>query len=152
MRRTLLVLTTLLLLLGGAAQAQQWFGIRTGYPLGVTVHYGTSLQAFDLRVSGRIVARGESVRFGVGFDALSTIARQGPLSAYIGAGPAIEVGEDAFLLDVHALVGGEFRFVEFDLDPLGVFAEGSLGGQFNLSGGEAEVPSIGAAIGVNWHF
>jgi hypothetical protein len=147
----LLVLTTLLLV-GGAAQAQQWLGVRTGYPLGVTVHYGTALQAFDLRVSGRVVARGDAVRFGVGFDALSSVAQEGPLRAYIGAGPALEVGADVLLLDVHALVGGELRFGEFGLDPLGVFVEGSLGGQLNLSGGEAEVPSIGAALGVNWHF
>jgi hypothetical protein len=151
MRRILLVLLSVLVL-GGAAQAQQWAGVRTGYPLGVTVHYGTALQAFDLRISGRVVARGESVRFGVGVDALTTIVREGPVSAYIGAGPAFEVGSDDFLLDIHALVGGEFRFSEFQLDPLGVFVEGSLGGQINVSGGEADVPSVGAALGVNWHF
>ena len=67
MRRILLVLTALVLL-GGAAQAQQWAGVRTGYPLGVTLHYGTSLDAFDLRISGRVVARGDSVRFGVAFE------------------------------------------------------------------------------------
>lgn len=151
MRRILLVLTALVLL-GGAAQAQQWAGVRTGYPLGVTLHYGTSLDAFDLRISGRVVARGDSVRFGVGFDALSTFVREGPLSGYFGAGPAFEVGSDDFILEVHGLIGGEYRFTELELDPLGVFLEGSLGGEVNLSGGDADVPSVGAALGVNWHF
>lgn len=151
MRRMILVLTTVLLL-GGAAQAQQWAGVRTGYPLGVTVHYGTSLDAFDLRISGRVVARGDRVRFGVAFDALSTVVRDGPVSAYIGAGPAFEIGSDEFVLDIHALVGGEFRFTEFELDQLGVFLEGSLGGQLDVTDGTAQVPSVGAALGVNWHF
>jgi hypothetical protein len=151
MRRILAVLT-LVLVLGGAAHAQQWFGVRTGYPLGVTLHYGTALDAFDLRVSGRVVARGESVRLGVAVDALSTVQRNGPLSAYLGAGPALEIGSDDLILEVHALVGGEFRFSAFELDPLGVFVEGSLGGQVNLAGGDADVPSVGAALGVNWHF
>jgi len=89
---------------------------------------------------------------GVAFDALSTIERDGPLSVYIGAGPALEIGADDLIVEVHALVGGEFRFTEFELDPLGVFVEGSLGGQVNLAGGDADVPSVGAALGVNWHF
>jgi hypothetical protein len=150
MRRFLIPLAVFAFL--GTVQAQQWVGVRTGYPLGVTLHYGTALPSFDLRVSGRVVARGESVRVGVAADALSTIQRDGPLSAYIGAGPALEIGSDDLILEVHALVGGELRFTEFELDALGVFVEGSLGGQVNLAGGDADVPSVGAALGVNWHF
>jgi len=151
MRRVLTALT-LLLLTAGTAQAQQWIGLRSGYPLGVTIHYGTALEAFDLRVSGRIVAGGDQVRLGLGVDALRTIAREGPLVGYIGAGPAVEIGDDTLVLDVHALAGGEFRFTALDLDALGLFLEGSLGARFGLSGGTAQVPAVGAALGVNWRF
>jgi hypothetical protein len=151
MRRVLTALT-LVLLLAGTAQAQQWIGLRSGYPLGVTIHYGTALDAFDLRVSGRIVAGGDAVRLGLGVDALRTIAADGPLTGYVGAGPAIEIGDGTLVLDVHALAGGEFRFTALDLDALGVFIEGSLGARFGVSGGTAQVPAVGAALGVNWRF
>lgn len=150
MRRLLIPLAVLAFF--GAVQAQQWVGVRTGYPLGVTLHYGTALPSFDLRVSGRVVARGESVRFGVALDALTTVAQEGSLRGYVGAGPALEIGPDDLVLDVHALAGGELRFVELSLPELGVFAEASVGGQLDLSDGTAHVPSIGAALGVNWHF
>jgi hypothetical protein len=151
MRRILTALT-LLALLGGAAQAQQWIGLRSGYPLGVTLHYGTALETFDLRVSGRLVAGGDRVRLGVGVDALRTVLRDGPVVGYIGAGPAIELGDDTLVLDVRALAGGEFRFSAFDLDALGVFLEGSLGARFGVTSGTAEFPAVGAALGVNWRF
>lgn len=151
MRRVLTTLTVLLLL-GGAAQAQQWIGLRSGYPLGVTLHYGTALASFDLRVSGRIVAGGDQVRLGLGVDALRMVARDGPLVGYVGAGPAVEVGAGTLVLDVHALAGGEFRFSAVDLDALGVFLEGSLGARFDVGGGAAELPAFGAALGVNWRF
>jgi hypothetical protein len=151
MRRVLTALT-LLVLLGGAAHAQSWIGLRSGYPLGVTIHYGTPLEAFDLRVSGRVVAGGDRVRLGVGVDALRTVVRDGPLSGYVGAGPAVEIGDGTLVLDVHALAGGEFRFTALDLDALGVFVEGSLGARFDVTGGAAELPAFGAALGVNWRF
>lgn len=33
-------------------QAQSWFGLRSGYPLGVTLHYGTSAIRFTRRSGG----------------------------------------------------------------------------------------------------
>lgn len=145
-----------ILSLAANASAQNWFGVRSGYPLGVTLHYGMAnalSNGFDLRVSGRITAHGGSARFGVGVDAMTTVAREGPFSVYIGAGPAIEFGSGGAWLDIHALAGGEFRFVDFGLAPLGLFIEATLGGSFGLgSGASAQIPTFGAALGVNYHF
>lgn len=150
------VVCILLLVTLGSANAQSWFGVRSGYPLGVTLHYGVQnvlSNGFDLRVSGRVTAGGGNARFGVGIDAMTTVAREGPFSAYLGAGPAIEFGAGGAWLDVHALFGGEFRFVDFGLAPLGLFLEATLGGSFGLgNGAPAQVPTFGAALGVNYHF
>lgn len=153
MRRVLIALA-LLALAGGAAQAQNWFGVRSGYPLGVTLHYGVPGDAFDYRFSGRVVSVRGDTRVGFGVDALRTLGVDGDLRGYAGGGPAVEVGGGDAVLDVHALAGGAFRFRELGLDPLAVFAEISLGGQISL-GGERDntrVPTLGAAIGVDWYF
>lgn len=138
------------------ASAQNWFGVRSGYPLGVTLHYGIDnalANGFDLRVSGRVTAHGGSARFGIGVDAMRTVAFEGPFSVYLGAGPALEFGNGGAWLDIHALAGGEFRFVDFGLAPLGLFIEATLGGSFGLgSGATAQVPTFGAALGFNYHF
>jgi len=151
-----LVAALVLLTVASSASAQNWFGVRSGYPLGVTLHYGISnalSNGFDLRVSGRITAHGGSARFGIGVDAMGTVAQEGPFSAYIGAGPAIEFGNGGAWLDIHALAGGEFRFVDFGLAPLGLFIEATLGGSFGLgSGAAAQIPTFGAALGFNYHF
>jgi hypothetical protein len=55
MRHTRLALVLSALLLIGAASAQNWFGVRSGYPLGVTLHYGIAnalSRGADLRISG----------------------------------------------------------------------------------------------------
>lgn len=156
-RRTLLPLAFVAMLaLVANANAQNWFGVRSGYPLGVTLHYGVAnalSNGFDLRVSGRVTASGGSARFGIGVDAMTTVAAEGPFTVYVGAGPAIEFGNGGAWLDVHALGGGEFRFVDFGLAPLGLFLEATLGASFGLGSGAAtQVPTFGAALGVNYHF
>ncbi len=155
--RKLLAFVAVVVLMGsGAAAAQEnWFGVRTGYPLGVTVHYGIAnalSNGFDLRVSGRVVAHGSQARIGIGLDGMGTVASRSPFSAYVGAGPAIEFGSGGAWLDLHALFGGEFRFVDMGVPALGLFVEATLGGSIGLSSGNAEVPTFGAAIGVNYHF
>lgn len=155
--RVLLALLTAALVSGiSSASAQgNWFGVRTGYPLGVTIHYGIAnalSNGFDLRISGHVVAHGGQARVGLGLDAMHTIAEKSPFSVYLGAGPAIEFGAGNAWLDLHALFGGEFRFVDLGLPQLGIFAEGTLGGAIGLSDGSAEVPTFGAALGVNYHF
>lgn len=155
-RPALIVSALLLIGLFANASAQNWFGVRSGYPLGVTVHYGIEnalSNDFDLRVSGRITASGGGARIGIGVDAMTTVAVEGPFSVYFGAGPALVFGNGGAWLDVHALGGGEFRFVDFGLEPLGLFIEATLGGSFGLgSGSQAQIPTFGAALGVNYHF
>lgn len=147
-----LMITTLLFT---SVQAQQnWFGLRTGYPLGLTVHYGIENgldNGFDLRISGNLRAYGNNVEVGIGIDGMSDIVQDGPLSVYIGGGPALDFGGGGALLDLHGLIGGEFRFSAAGLSDLGIFIEGTLGASIGL-GRDSRVPSGRAAVGFNWHF
>ncbi|TVR91586.1 MAG: hypothetical protein EA416_09235 [Trueperaceae bacterium] len=143
------------LLFAGNAAAQDWFGVRSGYPLGVTLHYGVGNalgNGADLRISGRLVASSGGVRFGLAADALLNVFVDGPIDAYVGAGPSIEFGPGRADLGVQGLVGGQFRFAQVGLPQLGVFAEGSVGASLSLSGGSARIPTFGAALGFNWFF
>lgn len=155
MTRRLTVLLTVLLL-AGAASAQNWFGVRSGYPLGVTLHYGIGnalANGADLRVSARVVVgSGGNAAFGVGLDALFDVFNEGPVSAYVGAGPSLEASGGSVELDVHGLLGGAFRFTDLGLAPLAVFVEANLGAAISLSGGTARIPTFGAAVGFNWDF
>ena len=154
-KRTLTTLVLLVLLVAGSAQAQNWFGIRTGYPLGVTLHYGIDngiARGFDLRINGRVFARGGATSIGVGIDALRDVVIEPPVSVYIGAGPAAEFGGGVFLIDLHVLGGAEFRFIDFGLPALGIFVEAAIGADLRLSGGSATIPSFGAALGFNFWF
>jgi len=155
-RRSLIAAAIVVLAVFSAANAQNWAGIRSGYPLGVTLHYGMKnalANGFDLRISGRITAQGGAARVGIGVDAMGNVAAEGPFSVYVGAGPAIEFGNGGAWLDLHALAGGEFRFVDFGLAPLGLFVEATLGGSIGLgAGSSAQIPTFGVAVGVNYHF
>ncbi|MFN2322288.1 MAG: hypothetical protein ABR510_04955 [Trueperaceae bacterium] len=155
MPRRLVVLLTVLLL-ASAASAQNWFGVRSGYPLGVTAHYGAGdalANGADLRVSARVVVGPSgSAAFGVGVDALVDVFADGPISAYVGGGPSLEAGGGHVDLDVHGLIGGAFRFTDVGLAPLSVFLEANLGAAISLSGGTARIPTFGAAVGFNWDF
>jgi hypothetical protein len=158
MKRILQTIVATAVLAGtvGAVHAQNWVGLRTGYPLGVTLHYGIENAisgAIDLRVSGRIEAIGGSPRFGVGVDFLRTVSVEQPFFVYVGGGPAISVGGNAAYFEVHGLLGGEYRFTDLQLAPLGIFGELSLGAEFGTGGGgQARLPTFGAALGFNWHF
>lgn len=153
MKRTFTLIVLLFAFALGSAQAQNWFGVRIGYPLGVTVHYGIedALSAnLDLRVSANFRIRDNNVNFGVGVDALNTVSIEPPFEVYVGGGAAIEVGGSSPAIELHGLAGGEFRFTDAGLDPLGVFAELTLGVGFG--GGRSFGPRFGGALGVNWHF
>jgi hypothetical protein len=153
MKRFFLLSLTMLLLTSVQAQ-QNWFGVRTGYPLGITLHYGIENgldNGFDLRISGNLRAYGRNVEVGIGLDGMNDIVRDGPLSIYIGAGPALDFGGGGALLDLHGLIGGEFRLSAGGLGDLGIFVEGTLGASIGL-GRDSRVPSGGAAVGFNWHF
>lgn len=138
------------------AHYNNWAGIRTGYPLGLTVHYGR-VNGFgagaDMRISGRVEVHGSVARFGLGVDVLHTVYSDSPFTVYLGAGPAIETGSDGTWLDLHGLVGSEFRFVNVGAPQVGLFAEGTLGGVIGFSGNQtSQIPAVGLALGVNYHF
>lgn len=152
--KRLAITTLLLVLLGGAAQAQTWVGLRTGYPLGVTLHYGIEnalSNGFDLRVSANLRVRGSDVDFGVGVDALTEITVEPPFTVYVGGGPSLDFGGGGALFDIHGLAGGEFRLTDMGLDPLGIFAELALGAAIGI-GRTSVIPSFGGAVGFNYHF
>jgi hypothetical protein len=148
---------SLVVLLGSltVAQAQEnWFGVRTGYPLGITLHYGIANgldNGWDLRVSGNVRSYGNAVEVGIGLDGMNTFIQDGPLNLYVGAGPSLDFGGGGALLDLHGLIGGEFRLSAGGLGSLGIFVEGTLGASIGL-GRDSRVPSGGAAVGFNWHF
>ena len=136
-----------------SAQTGNWVGIRSGFPLGVTIHYGVEnglSNGFDWRLSGNIRDRGSGVEFGIGFDAMNTVAVSRPIEVYLGGGAALDFGNGA-LLDIHGLLGSELRFTDLGLDPLGLFLEVSLGAGFGF-GRSNRIPSLTAAFGANFHF
>lgn len=153
-----LVLAVVLLASGiatASAQDNNWVGLRSGYPLGVTLHYGLKnglASGADLRVSGRVYVYGSVAHFGLGLDAMHNVYVDSPFSVYVGGGPALDVGSDGSWLDVHALAGSEFRFVDVGVPRLGIFAEGTLGALIGISNQPSKIPSFGLAVGVNYHF
>jgi len=155
MKRFVSISVVALLLLFTTAQAQgNWFGVRTGYPLGGTLHYGIEnalSNGFDLRVGLNLSARGNSLDFGLGVDALNTVYIERPFEVYVGGGLAVDFGGGGTLLDAHGLAGGEFRFTDVGLSPLGLFAELSLGAAIGI-GRSSIIPSFGGGLGINWHF
>lgn len=140
----------------GTVQAQNWAGLRTGYPLGVTVHVGAENAIgadLDIRVSGRVESVGSSPRIGLAVDLMRSVGGTPPFDIYAGGGPSLSVGGGAAFFGIHGLLGGEYRLSEIELDQLGVFAELSLGAEIDMSGGgSARLPTFGAAVGFNWHF
>lgn len=152
--RRVIPLALLLVLVLGSAQAQNWVGLRTGYPLGVTVHYGIENMispSTDGRISANLRVRGGDVDFGVGFDVLETVHVEPPFQVYLGGGPAVEFGGAGALFEVHGLAGGEFFLSDLDLEELSIFAEFSLGGAIGI-GRSSQIPTFGGAVGFNYYF
>ncbi len=155
MKRLFGLLAVLLMITFGSVQAQSWIGLRSGFPLGVTLHYGVQnglANGLDFRVSANLRASGDNVSFGVGVDAMNTVFTEAPFNLYVGFGPAVDFNNSGTLIDIHGLLGGEFRFSDVDLDPLGIFAEISLGAGIGVGGRSSEIPSFGGAVGFNYHF
>lgn len=142
-------------LLLGSAHAQTWAGLRTGYPLGVTVHVGSEnaiAGTLDLRVSGRVESVDNAPRVGVSVDFMRSVGGTAPVDVYAGGGPSLSVGGGAAFFEVHGLLGGEYRFADIELEELGIFGELSLGAEIDMRRGGARLPTFGAAVGLNWHF
>ena len=152
MTRLMLIFAALAVLALGTANGQgNWFGLRSGYPLGVTLHYGMA-NAFspgvDMRISANLRIRGGDVSFGVGVDALSVVMVEGPFEVYVGGGPSLDFGGRGALFGVHGLAGGEFRFRDLNLEQLGIFIELALGAAIGI-GRPSIIPTFGGAVGFN---
>ena len=180
MRKLLVAMVGALLLTGGAfaqnnstaldvaPSGNTWLGLSTGYPLGLTVHYGLGNglgNGVDLRFNGQFYTGTlnnlSSLGFNLGADALFNIPVDAQnLNVYAGAGPKLgfEVASGSlttggsiggFSLAAQALAGTEY----FVSPEIGVFGEFRLG--FNYVTG---VPgtTIGflptLALGANYHF
>lgn len=175
MRKLLLAATSVLLLSVGGALAQDedtidvapdgdtWVGASTGYPIGLTAHYGLGDalgDGIDLRFNGKFTfasaVTASAFGFNVGADALFAI----PIDAenfgvYAGAGPNIGfvsatsvggVSAGGLSLGVQALAGAEYDVS----DQIGVFGELRLGFAYITSLNFAADPTF--ALGVNYHF
>lgn len=181
MRKLLVMAVSIFLLSTGAAFAQDddtaldvapdgdtWVGLSTGYPLGLTAHYGLGDaigDGIDLRFNGRFtfasVLGVSQIGFNVGADALFNIPVDlDELKVYAGAGPSlgfevrssnVTAGANAggFALGAQGLAGAEYLVT----DEIGVFGEFRVGFGF-VTG----IPNVALnfvptlALGANYHF
>ncbi len=133
----------------------QWFGVSSGFPLGLNLHYGLNdiiVTNLDLRANGTFFAGSLSplqTVLGLGLDGLYNLDNPDSpnLAVYLGGGlgAVVLLGKinGNFGLDVHGLAGAEYRFGGY-----GVF------GEVNVGTGFASTYALGAAlrIGFNYHF
>ena len=147
---------------GSQTTSQTWFGLKTGYvnnvyPFGMSIHFGVdpvNISSPNFRISGNLRTRETGASFGIGIDAFGQLIDATPVNFYAGGGGAVQFENQSFLLDVHGLFGTEFRFIEYDLEELGLFLELSLGAALAI-GSEIPQPNIpfaGLAFGFNFHF
>ena len=134
----------------------QWFGVSTGFPLSMNMHYGLNdiiTKDLDLRFNGTLIAGNFSplqMILGIGVDALYNFENpddpQLGLYAGGGLGAVIYIGAltgAPLNIDAHGVIGAEYRFSEY-----GVFGEVNVGNAFATKFG------LGAALrlGFNYHF
>lgn len=164
-KQFLLKLTLLLLIFVFFAQASagSWFGVRSGYPLNITAHFGFENVLFTgigIRASANLSQRqafldyidskSGSTSFGFGADALLPIVKQNPVSIYLGVGSTVNFAASKTLTDIHGLAGLEYRPDIPILNQLGIFTEATAAiGAINLT--EKSFQSLSWSLGVNWH-
>ena len=134
----------------------QWFGVSTGFPLSINMHYGLDniiTQDLDLRFNGSLLAGSFSplqMILGIGVDLLYNFDNPDDpqLGVYAGGGlgGVVYIGATTtlpFNIDIHGVVGAEYRFTEY-----GVFGEVNVGNAYANNFG------LGAALrlGFNYHF
>jgi len=134
----------------------QWFGVSTGFPLSISMHYGLDdiiTKKLDLRFNGTLIAGSFSplqMILGLGVDALYNFDNPDDpmLNVYAGGGLGGVVYIGALTgvpinIDIHGIVGAEYRISEY-----GVFGEINVGNAYATSFG------LGAALrlGLNYHF
>ncbi len=175
MRKLLVTIVSVFLLSAGAAFAQDedtidvapdgdtWVGVSSGYPLGLTAHYGLGDalgDGVDLRFNGRFTfasaVTATAFGFNVGADALFAIPIDADdLSVYAGAGPNLGfvsattvsgASAGGVSIGAQALVGTEYDIS----DDIGVFGEFRLGFAYVTSLNFAADPTF--AFGANYHF
>jgi len=143
--------------------ASSWFGVRTGYPLNISTHYGLENIMFtgiNLRASASISQRQAFMdyysgnkspnSFGIGLDGLLKVAESKPINIYLGAGATINFIDAKTISDLHLLAGLEFRPNVPILNQLGIFTEASAAyGLVNIS--EKSFQQLSWTLGVNWH-
>lgn len=143
------------------AQASSWFGVRTGSPLNLTVHYGFDLFAnVDLRIGANVKQRQAFLdyyngnkspnSFGIGLDGLFNLTEAHPLGIYLGAGANLNFIDAKTISDLHLLAGLEFSPSIPVLDHIGIFTEASAGlGSVNIS--EKFFQELTWSVGLNIH-
>ncbi|MEX2541500.1 MAG: hypothetical protein WD314_06810 [Trueperaceae bacterium] len=149
--RRVIPVALLLMLLFGSTQAQNWIGVRSGFPWGANVHYGLG-DAFGAGSHGRVSLALRGSDFGVGFDFLNTLSVEPPFEIYVGGGPLLLIGGNGLLVDLHAFLGGEFVLSDLDLEELGIFAELGLGGGIGFGSRAHENATVRGALGFNYRF
>lgn len=171
MRKLLVIAASVFLLTAGAAFAQEdetaldvapdgdsWVGASTGYPLGLTAHYGLGDalgDGIDLRFNGKFYFLGvpgiSTFSGTVGADALFNIPVDADdLSVYAGAGPSVGFTTGNLIgglsLGAQGLAGAEYLVTE----EIGLFGEFRLGVGFVT--GSPIYPDLNFAFGANYHF
>lgn len=178
MRKLLVIAASVFLLTAGAAFAQEdetaldvapdgdsWVGASTGYPFGLTAHYGLGDalgDGIDLRFNGQFAFSGNfvssAIGFNIGADALFNIPVEvDDLSVYAGAGPKLgfavastNLGAGGgsiggFQLGAQGLAGAEYLIT----DEIGLFGELRIGFAY-LAGDIGFDPAL--FLGANYHF
>jgi len=158
-----IVLIILLFTVFSNGYASSWFGVRTGYPLNITAHYGLENIMFtgiNLRASANFSQRQAFMdyyngdkspsSFGIGLDGLLKIAESKPINIYLGTGATINFLDAKTITDLHLLAGLEFRPNVAILNQLGIFTEASGAyGLVNFT--EKSFQQLSWSFGVNWH-
>lgn len=178
MRKLLVIAASIFLLTAGAAFAQDedtvdiapdgdtWIGASTGYPFGLTVHYGLGDalgDGVDLRFNGRFNFSGglteSTIGFNVGADALFNIPVDAEdIQVYVGAGPSLgfalttyTAGIDGGSLGGFALGAQGVAGAEYFVDPqIGIFGELRVGFAYVTGFNFDFAPTL--ALGANYHF
>lgn len=162
MRKFLLMVLAAAVLGSGAAFAQddmmdnggQWFGVSTGFPVGLVLHYGMAdliRPGIDLRANvSAFTFFGDYFYINAGADALYHLNLETendlPLDVYVGGGANVGLGlsslGSSFGVGIQALGGAEYMIT----DQFGAF------GELRVGVGIAPIFRPSLAIGVNYHF
>lgn len=179
MRKLLVIAASIFVLTMGAAFAQDddtaldvapdgdtWVGASTGYPFGLTAHYGLGNalgDGIDLRFNGQFSFAGSfgysAIGFNLGADALFNIPVEADdVKVYAGAGPKLGfilastnlgiggASAGGFQLGAQGLAGAEYLVT----DDIGVFGELRVGLSYLSGFGIGFDPAL--FLGANYHF